>query len=57
MLLGVEVFGIEFTFVGIGAILAGLGSALTGYAAIVTAQRGGEKKDEPTAQVDSPNGK
>ena len=55
MLIGVEIFGQEFTFAGIGALLAGLGSALTGYAALRTASR--KEEDEPTAQVNSPDGK
>ena len=53
MLSGVEAFGVEFTFVGLGAILAGLGSALSGYAALRVASRGDEKD---ATKSNPPNG-
>lgn len=50
MLLGVEVFGAELTLVGIGAMVAGLGSLLSGLAAYKLATR--KESDEPKTDSD-----
>ncbi len=43
----------EATWAGVGALLLGLGSAFSGYAAIVTARKG---RDEPTDESETVDG-
>ena len=45
----------QIPWLGVGAVLAGSGSLLTGYAALVTANKGGEiKNGKTTIEVNGP---
>ena len=47
------IVGFQFTFAGIGAMLLGAGSLLSGWAALTLAKR---KPDEPAVEGDSTDG-
>lgn len=46
--------GETFTLAGIGAMLMGVGAALTGWAALRTARKPKEEKDEETIDPSDP---
>jgi hypothetical protein len=55
--LAFSIFGEEFTLAGVGAILLGLGSAFSGYAALVTARKvkGADNGQSNTTRKPKPN--